>query len=219
MRYAHGLHPAGDERGRAAGSGRRSGVPFETLGARQSLAYLGQVGKRPLDLHHHGSPHLTLQYKVLYLCTTKLLFDQGPEDLLMPRFHAWEWVALTAFAAFALYVATEPILASDDCISVGEILILLPYYALLYFGTLPVLICVAIRRIASSRRMSLQRRRDFNVAIGFLGVLLFLEVAASLPSDYTAAANRCLDFMPSAVLVLWSTKFWLCARVPRDERL
>lgn len=124
----------------------------------------------------------------------------------MPHTRAWEWVAIAAFAAFAVYVAAEPIFAAGDCISIGEILVLLPYYALLYFGTIPALIWVAIRRIDLVRRLS------------FLGVLLFLEVVACFPSDYMGLANRCLDFIPSVVLALWLVRSWLCARAPRDAR-
>lgn len=125
----------------------------------------------------------------------------------MPRFHARELVFIAVFAAFAVYVAVEPTIASDDCISIGEIAILLPYYALLYFGTLPALILVTVRR-----------KRDSIVAIGVLCTLLFLEAVAAFPSHYTATASRALDFVPSVVLALWLAKIWLYARVPQDAR-
>lgn len=136
----------------------------------------------------------------------------------MPRLNPWEWVFISVFALFATYAATEPVLAADDCISIGEILVLLPYYALLYFGTLPALIWLGIYRLARASRMNVRRKRDSNLTIGILCALLFLEGAAYFPSDYTATANRALDFIPAAALVLWLAKTWLYERVPQGAR-
>ena len=131
------------------------------------------------------------------------------------RYQPWQWIAFLAFAAFAGYVALEPIVAADDCISIAEILVLLPYYALLYFGTLPALVALAVWRIVKARTVTAQRRRDLNVTIGLLGILLVLEVLAYVSSPYLTLANRCLDFVPAMVLVLWTIRIWLSWRAPR----
>lgn len=130
----------------------------------------------------------------------------------------WRVVGVAVFAAFAAYVAVEPVLGSDDCISIGEILVLLPYYALPYLGTVPALIWVTVHRIARARRMSVGRKRDSNVAMGVLCTLLLLEAAAYFPSNYTASASRTLDFIPAINLALWFAKTWLYERVPQDVR-
>lgn len=134
------------------------------------------------------------------------------------KVRVYQCVAFAAFAAFAVYVALEPILAADDCISIAEILILLPFYAVLYFATLPALIAVVVWRIGKGRTMAAQRRTDFNLAIAVLVALLILEVLAYVPSAYLTAANRGLDFMPSIVLILWAVRIWLFERARRDAR-
>lgn len=137
----------------------------------------------------------------------------------MPKIQPWEWIAFAAFALFAVYAAAEPILGANDCISLAEILLLLPYYGLLYFGTLPALVWIAIRRVALSRRLTFESRRNLNVTLGFLGVLLLLEILAACESPVVTTATRCLDFVPSFVLLLWwQTKLWPCARALRDAR-
>jgi hypothetical protein len=136
---------------------------------------------------------------------------------MLPKIWTWERVAFVVFATFAVYVAVEPMLASsDDCIDALEIFVFLPYYALLYFGTLPALIGFGIWRVARGDAMSRQSRRTLEVSIGVLGVLLLLEILAWVPSPYLTLANRSLDFMPSIVLLLWAAKFWLSLRAVQD---
>jgi len=116
---------------------------------------------------------------------------------------------LTVFAAFALfaaYAAAEPILAADDCISILEIVLLLPYYGVLYFGTLPAFVWLVVRRTPGSGRL-----------IALLFVLLLLEALAVVDSPVVTIANRCIDFVPLAVLLLWwQARIWPYARALRD---
>ncbi|HEY1975153.1 MAG TPA: hypothetical protein VGG89_01240 [Candidatus Baltobacteraceae bacterium] len=135
----------------------------------------------------------------------------------MYRIRPREWVAFAAFALFAVYAAAEPILGANDCISLLEILLLLPYYGLLYFGTLPALVWIAIRRVALSRRLTFEGRRNLDLTIGFLGVLLLLEILAAYESPVVTLASRCLDFVPLFVLLIWwQVRIWPYARALRD---
>jgi hypothetical protein len=129
----------------------------------------------------------------------------------MPKFHVWECLAFPVLAAFAVYAAVEPMAASaDDCISAVEILLLFPYYVLLYFGTLPVLVAAAVRRIAVSARMTARDRRRSEITIGALCLLLLLEILAGVDSPYSAVASRCLDWMPFIVLSFCTA--WRCVQ-------
>lgn len=135
------------------------------------------------------------------------------------KYRFWEWIAVAAFATFAAYVAIEPALATaDDCIDAVEILVFLPYYALLYFGTLPALAGVGVWRAVRGQKMNSQSRRTLDVSIGVLAVLLALEILAWIPSPYLTLADRSLDFMPSIVLALWVARLWLSARAPQGAR-
>lgn len=133
-----------------------------------------------------------------------------------------ELVAFAVFATFAAYVAVEPMLASsNDCIGAVEIFVFLPYYAILYFGTLPALVGFTIWRVVRGGRMNHRSRRVLNAGVAVLAVLLLLEIFAYVPSPYLTLADRSLDFMPAVVLALWAAKIWLSLRVdrPLDRRI
>lgn len=126
----------------------------------------------------------------------------------MSRQRLWELLAFAAFALFALYAAAEPILAANDCISILEIVLLLPYYGLLYFGTLPAFVWLVVRRTPGSGPL-----------IALLFALLLLEALAVVDSPVVALANRCIDFVPLFVLLLWwQARIWPCARALQGAR-
>lgn len=122
------------------------------------------------------------------------------------KYRLWEWIAFAVFATFAAYVAVEPVLAAGDCIDPVEIFVFLPYYALLYFGTLPALIGIGIWRAVKGRRMTVQSRRILNVTIGGLCPLLVLEILAAGNWAYASFASRAIDFVPSTILAVWALR-------------